>query len=114
MYYPSSENKDADQLRGYREADLRLCFRICKMLGFSRSGSNNVMTTRVLTLSAGTSNVMTTSVTTMYFSLNIVNFKCDKKAPLKGHMINRILHSWSFRMKFIKLAEGSFDKFHMK
>ena len=30
MYYPSSENKGADQLRGYREADLRLCFRICK------------------------------------------------------------------------------------
>ena len=24
LYYPSSENKDADQLRGYREADLRL------------------------------------------------------------------------------------------
>ena len=23
-------NKGADQLRGYREADLRLCFRICK------------------------------------------------------------------------------------
>ena len=29
MYYPCSENKGADQLRGYREADLRLCFRIC-------------------------------------------------------------------------------------
>ena len=28
LYYPSSENKGADQLRGYREADLRLCFRI--------------------------------------------------------------------------------------
>ena len=25
-----SENKGADQLRGYREADLHLCFRICK------------------------------------------------------------------------------------
>ena len=30
MYYPCSENKGADQLRGYREADLRLCFRIGK------------------------------------------------------------------------------------
>ena len=29
-----SENKGADQLRGYREADLRLCFRICKKHGF--------------------------------------------------------------------------------
>ena len=36
VYYPCSENKDADQhkdadqLRAYREADLRLCFRIFK------------------------------------------------------------------------------------
>ena len=28
-------------------------------------------------------------------------------------MINRILHSWSFHMKFMKLAEGSFHKFHI-
>ena len=34
LYYPCSENKGADQLRGYREADLRLCFRICKKNGF--------------------------------------------------------------------------------
>ena len=33
---------------------------------------------------------------------------------LKGHMIIRILHSWSFYMKFMKLAEGSFHNFHMK
>ena len=39
MYYPYSENKGADQLRSYREADLRLCFSICKMLVFSRRGS---------------------------------------------------------------------------
>ena len=39
MYYPCSENKDADQLRGYREADLRLCFRLCKLLVFSCTGS---------------------------------------------------------------------------
>ena len=32
LYYLYSENKGADQLRGYRKADLRLCFRICKML----------------------------------------------------------------------------------
>ena len=34
MFYLSvySENKDADQLRGYRAEDLRLCFRICKTL----------------------------------------------------------------------------------
>ena len=39
LYYRCSENKDADQLRGYREADLRLCFRICKNPVFSRRGS---------------------------------------------------------------------------
>ena len=30
LYYPYSENKGADQLRGYREADLRLCFAYAK------------------------------------------------------------------------------------
>ena len=39
LYYPSSENKGADQLRGYREADLRLCFRISRLLVFPRGGS---------------------------------------------------------------------------
>ena len=40
LYYRCSENKGADQLRGNRKADLRLCFRICKTLVFSRRGSN--------------------------------------------------------------------------
>ena len=40
LYYPYSENKGADQLRGYRKADLRLCFRICKKPVFPRRGSN--------------------------------------------------------------------------
>ena len=35
LYYLCSENKGADQLRRHREADLRLCFRICKTLVFS-------------------------------------------------------------------------------
>ena len=39
LYYPSSENKGADQLRGYREADLRLRFRLCRSLVFPRGGS---------------------------------------------------------------------------
>ena len=34
LYYPSSENKGVDQLRSYCEADLRLCFRLCRMLVF--------------------------------------------------------------------------------
>ena len=40
LYYPCSENKGADQLRSYCEADLRLCFRICRLLVFPRGGSN--------------------------------------------------------------------------
>ena len=39
MYYPCSKNEGADRLRGYREADLRLCFRICRLLVFSCGGS---------------------------------------------------------------------------
>ena len=38
LYYLCSENKGADQLRGYREADLHLCFRICKKPFFSQRG----------------------------------------------------------------------------
>ena len=40
LYYPSNENKGADQLRGYCEAELRLCFRICRLLVFPWGGSN--------------------------------------------------------------------------
>ena len=39
LHYPSSENKGADQLRGYREADLQLCFRLCRLLVFPWGGS---------------------------------------------------------------------------
>ena len=34
LNYLCSENKDADQLRGYREADLRLCFSHMQNVGF--------------------------------------------------------------------------------
>ena len=39
LYYLCNENKGTDQLRGYCEADLLLCFRICKNSVFSRRGS---------------------------------------------------------------------------
>ena len=45
LYYLCSENKDTDQLCGYGEADLRLCFRICKNLVFSRRGSYHISLT---------------------------------------------------------------------
>ena len=37
MYYPCSENKGADQLRGYREADLHLFFTHMQKSGFLMS-----------------------------------------------------------------------------
>ena len=40
LNYPCCENKGADQLRSYCEADLRLCFRICRLLVFLWGGSN--------------------------------------------------------------------------
>ena len=50
LYYLCSENKGADQLRGYREADLRLCLRICKCW-FSHDAAHfifdNLMTIRL-------------------------------------------------------------------
>ena len=42
-----SENKDADQLRGYREADLRLCFRICKKPVFRRASNTRIQAARI-------------------------------------------------------------------
>ena len=39
LYYPSSENKGADQLRSYCEADLRFCFRLGRLLIFPCGGS---------------------------------------------------------------------------
>ena len=35
LYYPCSENKGTDQLRGYREAGLLLCFRIFRLFVYS-------------------------------------------------------------------------------
>ena len=42
LHYLCSENKGDDQLRGHREADLRLCFHICKNPVFSQQGSNSI------------------------------------------------------------------------
>ena len=39
LYYRSSKNKSADQLRSYWEAYLRLCFRLGRLLVFPCSGS---------------------------------------------------------------------------
>ena len=41
---------------------------------------------------------------------NNVLFESDKIPFLKGYIIIRFIHSWSFHMKFMKLAEGTFHK----
>ena len=43
VHYSSSENKGTDQLLGYREADLRLCFRI-----YMQKKTNGFLITRLM------------------------------------------------------------------
>ena len=74
----------------------------------------NHMTTRVITLWRVDVTSLTTSMSTMCFLLEIVPILKAIKSHFKGSMINRILYEWSFHMKFMKLAEGSFHNFHMK
>ena len=40
LHYPCSENTSANQLRSYCEADLRLCFPLCRLLVFPCGGSH--------------------------------------------------------------------------
>ena len=42
LYYLSSENKGADQLRGHPETDLRLCFRIYAKRLFSHDATQMI------------------------------------------------------------------------
>ena len=67
----------------------------------------------VLTLLREYVTSLTTSVTTMLNFIGNMSTLKMIKSYLRSHMIKRILHLWSFHMKFIKLAEGSFNK-HMK
>ena len=50
MYDLCSENKGADQLRGHREADLHLYFRICNLPVFSQRSSYKTQLTIVIYL----------------------------------------------------------------
>ena len=51
LYYPCSENKGAYQLRSYCEADLCLCFRLCRLLVFPCRGSiNKILSPKLFTI----------------------------------------------------------------
>ena len=71
------------------------------------------MTTCVLTLWRVHVTSLTTSVSTMRFHIELIFILMAIKSRFKGNMINRILHSWSFHIKCMKLAEVSFNKFYM-
>ena len=43
LHYPFGENTGADQLRGYREAHLRLCFRIYAKNRFSHNEAHMIL-----------------------------------------------------------------------
>ena len=43
-----------------------------------------------------------------FLSEIMIILKIMKLLFLQGHMINRILHSWSFHLKFMKRGKGSF------
>ena len=72
---------------------------------FSSGCNKSVMTTHVLTLLRECV-TLTTSVTTMLIFIGNKSTLNAIKSYLRSHMIKQILHSWSFHMKFIKLAEG--------
>ena len=79
MCCPYSENKGADQLRGHRKADLRLCFRIGEKPVFSQRGTNSVGVVIIKKMMRK----FQLSVMTLYF----MNFSDDgrsKPPPRKG------------------------------
>ena len=53
-------------------------------------------------------------VVRVIFSTEISSTFKAIKPCLNSHIINRVLKSWSFRMKFMKLAHCPFHKFYMK
>ena len=59
-------------------------------------------------------NVIKPSVTMSGFLLKQVQLLKRWNVISISHMMNRILHLWSFHMKFMKLAKGLFNIFHKK
>ena len=96
------ENKGPDQLRGNRKADQRLCFSYIDSI--------------IPLLSIYEISSLWPSSVAVQPGL----FRTWSETPKTGfshneaHMLNMISHLWSFYMKFIKLAKGLFDKFHIK
>ena len=79
------------------------------VIRFITSCHKNCMTTRWRVYVTS----LTTFMSAMRFLIEIMFTLKAINLILKGHMINRILHSLSFHMKFVKLAKGSFLTFHV-
>ena len=69
LYFLCSENKAADQLLGYREANLRLYFRICKNPVFSSRDSLGLIT-RIISSIGTWGNVFSAAITIQPFIEN--------------------------------------------
>ena len=72
--------------------------------------TNNVMTTRYITLLAGTSNAMTTSVTTMQILLKLTTVEGVKIAFKRSYDKQNLTLVIISYVKCIILAKGSFNK----
>ena len=81
MYYLCSENKGADQLRGYREVDLRLCFRICNQR------TNGPVNTHLISWPSKTQNIQNLeniwyiNDLDLQYSHTFINFICCLHLP---------------------------------
>ena len=109
LYYLCSENKGADQLCGYRTADLRLCFRIGTNSVFSIRGSNILIQSPTITGGSPSTSIdnetpggtalphtftCTDSDDTLLVAINPANaeFTIDSSAaPSKSLTISRII-----------------------
>ena len=74
LYYPSSENKGADQLCSYCEADLCLCFRPCRLSVFPRGGSNMSRLMRKPTICMCENKDADQLISVVVFATQIVHF----------------------------------------
>ena len=97
MYYPSSENKGADQLRGYREADLRLCFRLGKNPVFSRCGSYDVLQKRNFKIAV-------LNMVTINFCVSVIPYKLGIpfiKETITPHESRTLIHPAVFPINLL-------------
>ena len=122
-----AKNKGADQLCGYREADLRLCFRICKNPLFSWQGSYfsqdfqmhlAVNISNVVKINANRFNLTKKNMLrpfdwqTVHLSLLVLSAHnlCKQFGPRSGWTMSQIsMCIWS-RSKLMVFLKGFFQK----